>query len=205
MSAEGLSELPGERRGAGPAVRSPLAGEAWLGFGSNLGNRLANIERSLEHFSPFLVAVSPIFETSPWGIVEQPWFLNGVARLSWDGSPRELLQHCLDCEQRLGRIRGRRNGPRLIDLDVLMVATTICDEPGLTLPHPGLAGRRSVLEPWSLLAPDLVIPGYDCSLSVLRERSQSFADQQLHPFSAATTTAGPSPSLCAALGPSGPG
>ena len=205
MTAEGLSGFLVERRGAGPAGRLPQAGEAWLGFGSNLGNRLANIERALEQFSPFLVAVSPIFETSPWGIVEQPWFLNGVARLSWDGSPRELLQYCLDCEQRLGRIRGRRNGPRLIDLDVLMVATTICDEPGLTLPHPGLAARRSVLEPWSLLAPDLVIPGHDCSLSVLRERSQAFTDQQLHPFSAAMTTAGPSPSPVAAPGPSGPG
>lgn len=162
--------------------REPLPDEAWLGFGSNLGDRLAHIESALQHFSDVLTEVSPIFETAPWGVLEQPWFLNGVARLHWSGSASELLDACLECEARLGRVRGERNGPRIIDLDVLIVGSAKVRQEGLTLPHPGIAMRRSVLEPWSQLAPDLLVPGLPATLLELRQRSLAFDDQKVRPY-----------------------
>ncbi len=162
--------------------RSPLPHEAWLGLGSNLGDRLGQIELVLQHFSSQLIEVSPIFETAPWGVLDQPWFLNGVARLHWEGSAFELLQACLDCETMLGRVRGELNGPRVIDLDVLVHGMDVLDQPGLTVPHPGISMRRSVLEPWSVLAPELVVPGQDCTLIELRERSLAFTDQPVRAF-----------------------
>ena len=182
MTSAGLHSPEVGRRFVEPEARAPLADEAWIGFGSNLGDRLGHIERALEYFSSTLVEVSPIFETSPWGLVDQPWFLNGVVRLEWSDSPQELLDACLRCEQRLGRVRGERNGPRIIDLDVLLVGTMRCERRGLSLPHPGLASRRSVLEPWALLAPELRVPGYDCTLWQLRQRSLSLEDQSLRAF-----------------------
>jgi 2-amino-4-hydroxy-6-hydroxymethyldihydropteridine diphosphokinase len=182
VSSAGLRRPAPQRRLAEPQGRAPLADEAWLGFGSNLGDRLGNIERALEFFSDTLVEISPIFETSPWGLVDQPWFLNGVARLKWSGSAQHLLAACLRCEQRSGRVRGERNGPRIIDLDVLVAGTVRCDGEGLTLPHPGLASRRSVLEPWALLAPELRLPGYECTLLQLRQRSLSLVDQSVRAF-----------------------
>ena len=181
MNTVGASrlELPA---GAPLEPRAPLPNEAWLGLGSNLGDRLGQIELVLKHFSSHLIEVSPIFETAPWGVLEQPWFLNGVVRLNWEGSTEELLAACLDCETSLGRVRGERNGPRVIDLDVLLHGTHVLDQPGLTVPHPGIPMRRSVLEPWSLLAPELVVPGQDCMLIELRTRSLSFTDQPVKPF-----------------------
>ena len=188
--------------------RSPGEDEAWLGLGANLGDRFANMQRVLDHFSGLLVEVSPIFETSPWGIVDQPWFLNGVARLKWSASARDLLVACLDLERRLGRVRDARNGPRLIDIDVLLVGTVNCDEPGLSLPHPGLASRRSVLEPWAALAPGLVVPGHECTLLELRERSLEFTDQSVRPFESvcrpAFSGAGQCPDRLADHVPNGP-
>jgi len=182
VTSSGLQEAIGEGQGCASAARPPLEDEAWLGFGANLGDRLANIEKALDSFASSLVQVSPIFETSPWGFVDQPWFLNGVARLKWSASAQDLLSACLECELRLGRVRDARNGPRIIDIDVLLVGNLRCHEPGLTLPHPGLARRRSVLEPWASVAPDLVVPGHGQTLMELRERSLEFRDQRLRPF-----------------------
>ena len=177
-----MSPVAGVVRADGNTSREPLACEAWLGFGSNLGDRLGHIESALQHFSDALLEVSPIFETAPWGVLDQPWFLNGVAKLHWAGSASELLEACLECEAQLGRVRGQRNGPRIIDLDVLLLGSSTVSQMGLTLPHPGIATRRSVLEPWSLLAPDLVVPGLQASLLELRERSLAFDEQEVRPY-----------------------
>ena len=173
---------PADLERAGNPSREPLPYEAWLGFGSNLGDRLAHIESALQHFSDDLIEVSPIFETAPWGVLEQPWFLNGVARLHWSRSANELLEACLACEEQLGRVRGQRNGPRIIDLDVLILGAERVSHEGLTLPHPGIAMRRSVLEPWAQVAPDLVVPGLPATLLELRERSLAFVDQKVRPY-----------------------
>jgi 2-amino-4-hydroxy-6-hydroxymethyldihydropteridine diphosphokinase len=106
------------------------------------------------------VARSSVRETDPVGFADQPKFLNAVAELRTDLSPRELLERLLAIERELGRERARerRWGPRLIDLDLLLYGGEVIDEPGLTVPHPRLAERRFVLEPLAEIAPGLRLP-----------------------------------------------
>jgi 2-amino-4-hydroxy-6-hydroxymethyldihydropteridine diphosphokinase len=136
---------------------------AFVGIGSNLGDREDHLRRALDLLAAEegieVVAVSTLRETEPVGPVEQGRFLNGAVQVSTELAPRELLGRLLDVEQRLGRVRAERFGPRTIDLDLLLYGDEIVDEPGLTLPHPRLHERRFALEPLAELAPDLAVPG----------------------------------------------
>jgi 2-amino-4-hydroxy-6-hydroxymethyldihydropteridine diphosphokinase len=135
---------------------------AFVGLGSNLGDRESTLRRALELLGTRtrVVATSSLRETEPWGLEEQPTFLNAAAELETDLAPRELLIVLLDVERSLGRSRaGPRWGPRTIDLDLLVYADEEIDEPGLTVPHPHLHERRFVLEPLAELDPGLVVPG----------------------------------------------
>ena len=131
---------------------------AYVGVGSNLGDREATIRAAIAAL-PGVVAVSTLRETDPVGVVDQPRFLNGAVRLETDLSARQLLDALLAIERELGRERRERWGPRTIDLDLLLYGDTTVDEPGLTVPHPRLHERRFVLEPLAELDPALVIPG----------------------------------------------
>jgi 2-amino-4-hydroxy-6-hydroxymethyldihydropteridine diphosphokinase len=136
---------------------------AFVGIGSNLGDREANLRRAIELLSAEegidVAAVSNIRETEPVGPVEQGPFLNGAVRIETELRPRELLDRLLDIEKRMGRVRGERFGPRTIDLDLLVYGEETIDEPGLTVPHPRLQERRFALEPLAELDPGLTIPG----------------------------------------------
>jgi 2-amino-4-hydroxy-6-hydroxymethyldihydropteridine diphosphokinase len=136
---------------------------AFVGIGSNLGDREGNLRQAVELLSAEdgidVVAVSEIRETDPVGPVEQGPFLNGAVRIETDLAPRELLERLLAVEERLGRVRRERWGPRTIDLDLLLYGDDVVDEPGLTVPHARLHERRFALEPLSDLAPSLEIPG----------------------------------------------
>jgi 2-amino-4-hydroxy-6-hydroxymethyldihydropteridine diphosphokinase len=136
---------------------------AFVGIGSNLGDREGNFRQAVELLSAEdgidVVAVSEIRETDPVGPVEQGPFLNGAVRIETDLAPRKLLERLLAVEERLGRVRRERWGPRAIDLDLLLYGDDVVDEPGLTVPHPRLHERRFALEPLSDLAPSLEIPG----------------------------------------------
>ena len=140
-----------------------MSKSAFVGIGSNLGDREGNFRQAVELLSAEdgvdVVAVSEIRETDPVGPVEQGPFLNGAVRIETDLAPRELLERLLAVEERLGRVRRERWGPRTIDLDLLLYGDDIVDEPGLTVPHPRLHERRFALEPLSDLAPSLEIPG----------------------------------------------
>ena len=103
--------------------------------------------------------MSEIRETAPVGPVEQRAFLNGAVRLETDLGPRELLECLLAVEERLGRVREERWGPRTVDLDLLLYGDEVVDQQGLTVPHPRLHERRFALEPLADLAPSLEIPG----------------------------------------------
>ena len=131
---------------------------AYIGLGSNLGDREALIRRAAG-----LVGVrrlSSLLETQPWGFVNQPKFLNAAAEIETPLSPRQLLVHLLDVERRLGRERiGPRWGPRTIDLDLLLYGDDSIDEPGLVVPHPRLTKREFALRPLAELVPALIIPG----------------------------------------------
>jgi 2-amino-4-hydroxy-6-hydroxymethyldihydropteridine diphosphokinase len=136
---------------------------AFVGIGSNLGDREGNLRQAVELLSAEdgidVVVVSEIRETEPVGPVEQGPFLNGAVRIETNLDPRELLERLLAVEQRLGRLRRERWGPRTIDLDLLLYGDNVVNEPGLTVPHPRLHERRFALEPLSDLAPSLEIPG----------------------------------------------
>jgi 2-amino-4-hydroxy-6-hydroxymethyldihydropteridine diphosphokinase len=131
---------------------------AYVGLGSNLGDRESLIRRAAELIGA--ERLSTIIETDPWGYEEQPRFLNAVAELETSLTPRQLLDHLFDVERRLGRERvGPQWGPRTIDLDLLLYGDETIEERGLLVPHPRLVERRFVLEPLAELAPSLKIPG----------------------------------------------
>jgi 2-amino-4-hydroxy-6-hydroxymethyldihydropteridine diphosphokinase len=137
---------------------------AYVGLGSNLGEREATIRRAVALLDAdegiAVAAVSTLRETQPVGVVDQPRFLNGVAALETQLSPRTLLDRLLAVERELGRDRAgeQRWGPRTIDLDLLLYGDEVVDEPGLTVPHPRLHERAFVLEPLDELAPGLRLP-----------------------------------------------
>jgi 2-amino-4-hydroxy-6-hydroxymethyldihydropteridine diphosphokinase len=131
---------------------------AYVGLGSNLGDREEAIRRAAELIGA--QRLSPIVETDPWGYLDQPRFLNAVAEVETPLAPRTFLDHLLDVERRLGRERiGPRWGPRTIDLDLLLWGDERISEPGLEVPHPRILERLFVLEPLAVLAPQRKIPG----------------------------------------------
>jgi 2-amino-4-hydroxy-6-hydroxymethyldihydropteridine diphosphokinase len=138
---------------------------AFVGVGSNLGDRQATILRALgrlqEEPDVVVVRVSSLRETDPVGYVDQPRFLNGVVELETELPARDLLTRLLAIERELGRTRaeGPPLGPRTIDLDLLLYGEDTIAEAGLQVPHPRMHERRFVLEPLTEVAPDLVIPG----------------------------------------------
>jgi 2-amino-4-hydroxy-6-hydroxymethyldihydropteridine diphosphokinase len=117
--------------------------------------------------------LSSLRETEPWGVVDQPNFVNAVAELDTAEGAHALLARLLDVERELGRVRnGERWGPRTIDLDLLLYGEEQLDEPGLTVPHPRLSERLFVLEPLAELSPALLVPGLG-TVSDLLTRLQS--------------------------------
>lgn len=141
---------------------------AYVGLGSNLGDREATIRAALAAL-PGVFAVSELRETDPVGVTEQPAFLNGAVALETELSPRELLKSLLAVERELGRERRERWGPRTIDLDLLLYGAETVDEPGLTIPHPRLHERRFALEPLAELDPELLVPGHGRVRDLLAE------------------------------------
>jgi len=134
---------------------------AYLGLGSNLGNRRGNLESAVQRLdSPELrvLRLSSIYETEPRDLADQPWFLNQVIEVETTLFPRQLLRRVQKMELDLGRRRSVPKGPRLIDLDILLYASAKISTPGLEVPHPRMAERRFVLEPLAELAPELRHP-----------------------------------------------
>lgn len=134
---------------------------AYIGLGANLGDRRAQIETALtamEVRGIRLIAVSPLYETEPWGLIDQPRFLNAACAVETDLSPHALLDALQAIEQDMGRVRTVRYGPRPIDLDVLTYADLRIDTERLTIPHPGMLERATVLVPLADIAPGLVHP-----------------------------------------------
>ena len=135
-----------------------MARRAFLGLGSNLGDRVAHLKAAVASL-PDLVATSSVYETAPvGGPADQGPYLNLVAELHTARTPRELLEVCHALERDAGRVREVRWGPRTLDVDVLLVEGIDVDEPDLQVPHPRMAERRFVLAPLADLAPDLVTP-----------------------------------------------
>lgn len=142
------------------AGSSPV--QAYLALGSNVGDRarmLAGARAMLDAPDLRMVAASRVYESAPWGGVDQPHFLNQVVEVETTLPPRELLQRCHEIEERLGRVRTTRWGPRTIDVDILLYDALRVSEADLIIPHPQLARRAFVLIPLAELNADLRVPG----------------------------------------------
>jgi len=132
----------------------------YLALGSNMGDRLANLEKARQALAPQvrIIMASAIYETTPWGYIEQEDFLNQVLEAETELLPLELLNWLKDIEKRLGRKKGFRNGPRMIDVDILFYGELILEMEQLRIPHARLHERAFVLVPLADIAPQFVHP-----------------------------------------------
>jgi 2-amino-4-hydroxy-6-hydroxymethyldihydropteridine diphosphokinase len=133
---------------------------AVLSLGSNLGDRFAHLCAAVRGFGSAVVAASPVYETAPWGGVEQDDFLNAVLLVDDPATDaRGWLRRGQALEDASGRVREVRWGPRTLDVDVVVVEGVTSDDPELLLPHPGTPERATVLRPWLDVDPAAVLPG----------------------------------------------
>jgi 2-amino-4-hydroxy-6-hydroxymethyldihydropteridine diphosphokinase len=131
---------------------------AYLGLGANLGDRAASLARAEELLSDRGVRVlrrSDTIETEPWGVLDQPRFLNLVLEVEWGDDPHGLLRAAKEVEVEAGRTPTFRWGPRVVDVDILLFGDQTVDEPDLQIPHPRMRERDFVLVPLRQLRPDL--------------------------------------------------
>lgn len=148
--------------------------KAYLGLGTNLGQKKENLEKALEilnsHGSVQVLKVSSFYETDPVGYENQDKFLNAAVVCETSMGPYELLDFIQEIEKALKRVREIRWGPRTIDVDILLYdSLELLDEPRLIIPHPRMVEREFVLAPLSEIAPEMVHPGTGKSIALLLE------------------------------------
>ena len=150
---------------------------AYLGLGSNMGNRQDNLDRALDLLSQRLSVgqVSPVYDTEPVGNINQPRFLNLVCQVYTRLVPAELLALAKGIVLKLGRVPGTSNSPRPIDIDILFYGDRVVETPELVIPHSRLVERAFVLVPLAEIAPDLVHP---VSGKTVRELLQGITETQ---------------------------
>lgn len=139
----------------------------YLGLGSNLGDRLGNLRLAVQALAPqvHILAESAIYETPPWGVEDQPVFLNMALKAETDLTPVALRDHVKQIEAQVGRTPTYQWGPRVIDIDILLYGDKVVDMPNLVIPHPHMHKRPFVLLPLASIAPDVIHPllGYSVS------------------------------------------
>jgi 2-amino-4-hydroxy-6-hydroxymethyldihydropteridine diphosphokinase len=155
----------------------------YLALGSNIGDRETNLRAAIERLSAADIPVlreSPVYETEPVGYTEQRWFLNMVVEAETGLFPMQLLTRTGKIERALGRVRGMANGPRTIDIDILLYGKAVVRAPRLEIPHPRMHERRFVLAPLADLAPDLRHPVTRKSVRQLLEAAPPQTMRLLH-------------------------
>jgi len=145
-----------------PITKTDYMSISYIGIGSNIGNKIANIQQALEMIKKSgqadIISLSSFYETEPEGYEEQDWFLNAAAGINTDLSPYELLDFLKEIEHIIGRKESMRWGPRIIDLDILLYDQICIESQNLVIPHPRMHKRKFVLKPLDEIAPDVVHP-----------------------------------------------
>jgi len=141
----------------------------YLSLGTNMGDRRQHLRQAVDGLRGLgnVAACSEVYETEPWGYLEQDKFFNMVVSLETNLEPLPLLKDLKELEKQIGREPGVRYGPRVIDLDILCYDDLQMNTPELTIPHPQLAGRAFVLVPLAELNADLIIPGLNVTVARL--------------------------------------
>ena len=149
---------------------SHLNSHIYIGLGTNMGERELNLQNAIEHIEKKVgkvLAQSSIYETPAWGLTDQPDFLNQVIEIETSQTPPQILENILQIEIEMGRIREKKWGPRLIDLDILFYNNLIFNTENLQIPHPYIHQRAFVLEPLNEIAPNFVHPVFEKTISEL--------------------------------------
>ncbi|UJF25123.1 2-amino-4-hydroxy-6-hydroxymethyldihydropteridine diphosphokinase [Suttonella sp. R2A3] len=141
----------------------------WVAFGSNIEDPVAQLVRARASLAQTMVeeAASPLYQTPPFGFTEQPDFVNAVVRYRTDLSPHAVLALLMRTEHAQGRVRSIKNGPRTLDLDVLLYDDAVVESADLIVPHPGLTSRDFVLQPLAAIDAECEIPGHGRVADVL--------------------------------------
>ncbi len=135
--------------------------KVFLLTGGNLGNRLHNLQKAVEWVEREcgrIVSQSSVYETAPWGFSEQPLFLNQALEIETQLLPQDLLKNILQIEEQMGRRRVMKLGPRVIDIDILLMDDLVLESAQLTIPHPHMKERRFVLMPLAEIAGEIIHP-----------------------------------------------
>ncbi|HCL4548029.1 2-amino-4-hydroxy-6-hydroxymethyldihydropteridine diphosphokinase [Clostridium botulinum] len=146
---------------------------AYVAFGSNIGEKESYIKRALEKIEERgmkIIKVSPIYETEPYGVLDQDSFLNGVVKIETNLTPEDLIGELLNIEKQLDRIRERRWGPRTIDLDIIFYDDLIINEKDLVIPHKDMENREFVLKPLCDIDENFIHPVLKKSVRELYDR-----------------------------------
>jgi 2-amino-4-hydroxy-6-hydroxymethyldihydropteridine diphosphokinase len=147
----------------------------YLLTGSNLGDRKKQLRQAaalIDNQAGPVTATSLLYETAPWGKIDQPAFLNQAICIATEKTPQALLATLLSIEQQMGRIRAERYGPRIIDIDILLYDQLIVQEDSLQIPHPELPRRRFALLPLAEIAAGLWHPTFCCSIETLLQQTE---------------------------------
>lgn len=146
----------------------------FLGIGSNLGNPVSNCDGAVIRMSDIeginVLRVSSLYRTQPVGFEDQDWFVNGVVEIRTSLKPRALMDAIQRVEREMGRVRGHKWGPRIIDIDIIMHGQAVIEEDGLVIPHPEFHKRRFVLVPLNEIAPCAIHPAFGISVKGLLDR-----------------------------------
>jgi len=153
---------------------------SYIGIGSNLGNRQENCFRAVEILEKRGIKVqkkSSLYETEPWGVKDQPRFINMVVQIETTLEPNDLLRLLKAIEREIGRQDSFRWGPRMIDLDILLFNALVLNEENLQIPHPCLHEREFVLRPLNEIAPDIIHPVFHMSINKLTQNMLGGRDE----------------------------
>lgn len=145
--------------------------KVYLSLGSNIGDRQTQLEEAIEKLKKLgaIAAVSSLYETEPMDVAHQPWFLNCALLLETELMPKQLIKAILGIEREMGRRRAQLKGPRLIDIDILLLGNSVVEAKELTIPHPAMHKRRFVLVPLAEIAPETRHPVLKKTITELRD------------------------------------